>query len=267
LELVRQDAEPPDPGTLAARFAPVVRAHPDDLYAVLTLGQALVRNSQADEGLAILDAAARRWPDSRYAWDALLTGLDAASQPERLVEAWVRMPPRWYDDASLARHEGAVAQARDDWAGAARAYRRAWDARPDDMTSAYRLARLLHTLGRHEQAADCDRFVQGAQAAHAELPNLYKEANALPDLGLRTHRALYHRLADNRESLGRLDEARAWHRLVLRDLPADLYSRNALERLQSKGTRDLPPGHSAARAGQGDDAPSRHDFEPQSHDD
>src|SRR5262249_17446677 len=30
LELLRQDAEPPEPGSQAARFGPVVRAHPDD---------------------------------------------------------------------------------------------------------------------------------------------------------------------------------------------------------------------------------------------
>src|SRR5262249_54127165 len=64
LELVRQDAEPPEPGSLAARFAPVVRADPADRHAVRTLGLALVRNSQAEEGLAVLDRAVRRWPDS-----------------------------------------------------------------------------------------------------------------------------------------------------------------------------------------------------------
>jgi tetratricopeptide (TPR) repeat protein len=254
LELVRQDAEPPEPRSLADRFAPVVRAHPDDLRAVLTLGRALVRNSQIEEGLAILDDATRRWAESRDAWDALLTSLDTVGQPDRLVEAWARVPPRWHDDARLARHDGNAAQARHDWAGAARAYRRAWDARLDDVTSAYRLALLLRALGQHDQAAGCDRFNRGAQAAHTELADLYKEANAVQDLGLRPHRRLYHRLADNRERLGRRDEARAWHRLVLRDHPDDLYSRNALERLQSQGACDAPPGHGAARDGQSDDA-------------
>ena len=254
LELVRQDAEPPEPGTLADRFAPVVRAHPDDLHAVLTLGRALVRNSQVEEGLAILDDASRRWAESRDAWEALLTSLDAAGQPDRLVEAWARVPPRWRDDAGLARHDGNAAQARHDWAGAARAYRRAWDARRDDVTSAYRLALLLRALGRHDQAAGYDRFNRGAQAAQAELASLYKEADAFQDLGLRPHRTLFHRLADNREHLGRRDEARAWHRLVLRDHPDDLYSRNALERLQSQGACDAPAGHGAARDGQSDDA-------------
>jgi tetratricopeptide (TPR) repeat protein len=254
LELVRQDAEPPEPGSLAARFGPVVRAHPDDRRALLALGLALVRNSQADAGLALLDDGTRRWPESRDAWDALLTGLDAAGQPERLAAAWDRVPRQCRDDDRLARHAAHAAWSRLDWAGAARAYRRAWDARPDDLTSAYRLARALRALGQHEQAAPSDRFVREAQAAQAETLDLYKQADATQDLGLRPHVRLSQRLADNRQCLGRLDEARAWHRLVLRDRPDDLYSRTALERLQSLESQrgcDAPPEHGAARDGRG----------------
>jgi tetratricopeptide (TPR) repeat protein len=233
LELVRQDAEPPEPGSVVARFAPIVRAHHDDQRATLALGLALVRNSQSEEGLAILDEGARRWPGSRDAWDALLTGLDTAGQPERLLSTWVRVPPEWCNDDRLARHAGNAAHARGDWNAAARAYRRAWNTRPDDLAAAYRLARALHTLGCHDQAALCDRFVKISHAALTELPDLYQQANSVKDLGLRPHTTLYHGLADNREHLGRRDEARAWHGLVLREHPNDLYSRNALERLQS----------------------------------
>jgi tetratricopeptide (TPR) repeat protein len=252
LELVRQDAEPPEPGSLVARFGPVVRAHPDDRHALLALGLALVRNSQSDEGLAFLDDATRRWPESRDTWDALLASLDAAGQTERLAAAWERVPKRWREDDRLARHAAHTAWFRQDWSGSARAYRRAWDARPDDMTSAYRLARTLHALGEHDQAAACDRFVREAQAAQAETLDLYKQADAVHDLGQRPHIRLYQRLADNRQRLGRLDEARAWHRLVLRDRHDDLYSRTALERLQSSESQracDAPPEHDAARDG------------------
>jgi tetratricopeptide (TPR) repeat protein len=257
LELVRQDAEPPEPGSLAARFGPVVRAHPDDRHALAALGLALVRNSQTDEGLALLDDATRRWPESLDAWDALLTGLDAAGQPERQAAAWDRVPRQCREDDRLARHAAHAAWSRHDWAGAARAYRRAWDARPDDVTSAYRLARALHALGQHDQAALCDRFVREAQAAQAETLDLYRQADSLKDLGLRPHVRLSQRLADNRQCLGRIDEARAWHRLVLRDRPDDLYSRTALERLQSGESPrgcDARPEHGAARDGRGDRA-------------
>ena len=43
---------------------------------------------------------------------------------------------------------------------------------------------------------------------------------------------LYHRLAGLREQMGRFDEARAWHRLVLRDVPDDRLSLAALARLK-----------------------------------
>jgi tetratricopeptide (TPR) repeat protein len=257
LELVRQDAEPPEPASLVARFTPVVRAHPDDRNAALALGRALVRSSRADEGLAVLEDAGRRWPESVDAWDALLTAQDGAGRIERMAEVWSMVPPRWRSDDRLARHAGRVALLRGDWAEAARAYRRAWEARPDDVTAAYSLARVLRARGLGAEAAPCDRFVRDAQAARTELLDLYREADAIKDLGLRPHARLYRRLADNRERLGRRDEARAWHDLALRDAPDDPYSRKARERLQSTEVHDTAPGPGGPGQGPGD--PAGHD--------
>jgi hypothetical protein len=39
-------------------------------------------------------------------------------------------------------------------------------------------------------------------------------------------------MADLREKMGRFDEARAWHRLVLRDFPDDALSLAALKGLK-----------------------------------
>jgi tetratricopeptide (TPR) repeat protein len=254
LELVRQEAEPPEPGSLASRLEPVVRANPDDLHAVLARGAALVRVGQIEDGLTMLADAAGRWGDRAIAWDVWLTSIDATAQPDRLAETWARVPERWRADDSLARHAGIVAQARGDWSAAAAAFRRAWDARPHDLLAAYRLARALHALGKGEQAAACDRFVEGAQAARAELPSLYARANTVKQLELRAYPSLYQRLADNREQLARWDEARAWHKLVLRDRPDDPYSRKALERLELRGACPAPAGTSAAPDGDDDGA-------------
>ena len=68
----------------------------------------------------------------------------------------------------------------------------------------------------------------------------YEEARAVADLGVSPHPELYHRLADLRERMGRPDEARAWHRLILRDDPADPISRAALERLKSGEGQGMP---------------------------
>ena len=51
-------------------------------------------------------------------------------------------------------------------------------------------------------------------------------------LGLTPHPELYQFLAELREKMGRFDEARAWHRLVLRDLPENAVSLAALDRLK-----------------------------------
>ena len=61
---------------------------------------------------------------------------------------------------------------------------------------------------------------------------LYYEALEVKTLGFKPHPELYQRLADLREKMGRYDEARAWHRLVLRDQPDDPLSLAALGRLK-----------------------------------
>jgi hypothetical protein len=71
-----------------------------------------------------------------------------------------------------------------------------------------------------------------AQAARVEVGALYAEASSKGEFGRRPHPDLYRRLAENREALGRRDEARAWHLLILRDAPADPVSNAAAERLK-----------------------------------
>src|SRR5262249_36844577 len=61
---------------------------------------------------------------------------------------------------------------------------------------------------------------------------LYYEVLGIKTLGLRPHPEIYQRLADLREKMGRFDEARAWHRLVLRDQPDNALSLAELGRLK-----------------------------------
>ena len=59
-----------------------------------------------------------------------------------------------------------------------------------------------------------EALARGAESARKQTLDLYREADAVPTLGTAPHPELYHRLADNRERLGRLDEAAAWRRLA-----------------------------------------------------
>ena len=61
---------------------------------------------------------------------------------------------------------------------------------------------------------------------------VYYEVVEVKTLGLKPHPELYQRLADLREKMARFDEARAWHRLVLRDFPDNAVSLAALKRLK-----------------------------------
>jgi hypothetical protein len=60
----------------------------------------------------------------------------------------------------------------------------------------------------------------------------YYETLSIKSLDLTPHPELYQRLGNLREKMGRLDEARARHRLVLRDSPDNVLSLAAFERLK-----------------------------------
>jgi tetratricopeptide (TPR) repeat protein len=232
LELVRQDAEPPDPISVAGRFAPAVRQHPEEFRASVALGLALVHSARPDEGLAILREAVLRRPDDPDAWDALLTGLDDAFRPEELATEVGRLPPALAGDPRLEKHRGRAAQVRGDWAAAALAYRRAHDARPHDLAVMHRLDDALRRSGDLSGARELEGPMRSAQAARDEVAGLFAEAMGKSDFGRAPDPDLYRRLAENRERLGRRDEARAWHLLILRDIPYDPASIDAAERLK-----------------------------------
>jgi tetratricopeptide (TPR) repeat protein len=246
LELVRQDAKPIGPDSLIRTLEPIVRARPADRHTAIALGLALVRNSRADEGLAILRGLVDRHPEDEDARLGLLLGLDEARRPADLVEVLAGLPRALADDSRFQRYRAAVAQERGDWGAAATGYLRAWQADPSDFQVLYRLSRALRAAGRSEEAGRFDAAVRGAQRAREDVLALYEEANAVKDLGTAPHPELYRRLADLRERTGRPDEALAWHRLALRDRPDDPISRAAVARLdpaRGQGGDGTESGH------------------------
>src|SRR5262249_47045376 len=123
LQLVRQDARPPAPGSLAKWFSPVVRQHPDDLHSTPAMGLAFVRDSRVQPGLDVLRQAVPRHPDRPEAWDGLLTALEESGQVDAMTEVLDRLPPSLAAAPRLAKHHGRVAQERRAWGDAVGQFR------------------------------------------------------------------------------------------------------------------------------------------------
>ncbi len=234
LELVRQDAQPLAPGAVVEEFGPIAEAHPEDLASRIALGLGQVRASQVPDGLATLRGIVEQWPESTLAWDALLTGLDDAGEAGLLVETLDRLPESLADDPRFHVHRGRAAQAQGDWDAAIAAYQAAFEERPDDMRLLYRLRSMLRNAGRTDGLDTLGQAIATYEAASDEVRLLYEEANAIGQHGIAEHHTIYLRLADQRRRMGRLDEARAWYRLVLELVPDNPEARAALEVLKDQ---------------------------------
>jgi tetratricopeptide (TPR) repeat protein len=216
-------------------FGPLAKEHPENLPLNLTVGLALVADSRGESGLEVLEAALRRFPDAPDAWDAWLTGLYGAFRFDRFTEEFARLPRGMAGDPRFAEHEGMFAQNARDWPRAVRAFRRAAEHEPYNGIHWYRLRAALRQAGATAELERVNRWYTSFEDAFKQMRPTYHEALAVADLGVSPHPELYHRLADLRERMGRRDEARAWHRQVLRDDPSDAISLAALQRLESGG--------------------------------
>ncbi len=256
LEVARIDIEKVAPGSQVQLFEPLAREHPENLPLDLSAGLALVHDSRGESGVELLEGALRGHPDSAEAWDAWMTGLFDAAQFDRFSEEFARLPKAIAADPRFAKHEGKLAQNARDWPRAVRAYRRALTLDPSDQAILYRFWFVLRQSGQTAEFERIDRDYQSYREAYRQLRGttfdldpsamkpssnaeelgkhrgLYYEAIAMPTLGVVSQPDLYHRLADLRERMGRRDEARAWHLLVLRDRPGDAVSLAVLERLK-----------------------------------
>jgi tetratricopeptide (TPR) repeat protein len=228
----RLDTDRVAPGSLVKTFLPVWREHPSHLPLALSVGLALVHDGRPDEGIDVLRDALRRFPGSAEAWDAWLTALEDSYRPELLKEEFDRVPTTLANDHRFARHEGDVAQQTRDWPRAVNAYRRAHEFEPFNAVVLYRFWTALRAVGATDEFRRVDRLLVEYRSAFQQLRPVYVEARAIRTLGLEPRPELYHRLAGLRERMGRFDEARAWHSLVLRDAPNDAQSLTALARLQ-----------------------------------
>ena len=232
LEMSRLDIDRVAPGSVVQVFEPVWRQHPAYLSLAVAVGLAMVHNSQSAEGIQVLRDALERHPVSAEAWDAWLTGLDEGYEPDLLECEFARIPQSLTADPRFAKHEGNVAQGARDWPRAVKAYRRAYAFEPFNSVVLYRLRTALRAVHETAELHHVDQLLTVYRNAFDQLRPVYDEAYAIKTLGLEPRGELYHRLAGLREQMGRFDEARAWHRLVLRDAPDDALSVAALARLK-----------------------------------
>jgi tetratricopeptide (TPR) repeat protein len=232
LNLARLDVDKPSPGSQAQRFAALAPKVPDNLNVAVALGLAYIHDSRPARGVAVLREALRRHPDAPEAWDAWLTGLDDAGRPEELAVEFASLPPAFAANPRFAKHEGIVAQGARDWTRAVRANRRAVALEPFNGVLLYRLSRVLRQAGEVDEAERVSSRLSAFQAAFKQVRGVVDDALKRKDLGIEPNPELYQRLADLRERMGRSDEARAWHLLVLRDNPSQPISLAALERLK-----------------------------------
>ena len=256
LEMSRLDIEAPDPLSQVELFEPLVKQHPEHIPLNLMLGLALIRVNRSDEGLELLESTLRHDSASPEAWDAWLSGLHLASEPDRLVQEYSRLPKRIAGDPRFAKHQGMVAEIARNWPRAVQAYGRAFEFEPYNWGVCYRLRFALQQLGHTAEFERINRIYGNYKIAYKQMRGSYYErfdplaASSFPgddfnhergayyetlsvkSLGTSPHPELYQRLAELREKMGRFDEARAWHQLVLRDSAENRASLTALERLK-----------------------------------
>ena len=256
LEMSRLDIETPDPLSQVELFEPLVKQNPDHLPLNLMLGQALIRVNRSDDGLKLLEDTLRHHPRSPETWDAWLNGLYYASEADKMAREFAQIPQDLASDLRFAKHQGMIAQIMQDWPLAVQAYDRAFAFEPFNWGVCYRLRFVLRQAGKTAEYERINRLYETYKTAYQEMRGSYFEKSepkkpaevpgedfnkqrgayydtlSIKSLGLTPHPKLYQRLGDLREKMGRFDEARAWHRLVLRDSPDDVLSLAALERLK-----------------------------------
>jgi tetratricopeptide (TPR) repeat protein len=233
LEVSRIDIDKVAAGSIVQNLELLNRDHPENLPIGIALGLGLVHDSHFEQGVAILEDVRKRHPESPEAWDAWLTGLDDAGHEDRLAAELGRLPGSMVSDPRFAKHYGRVAQNERKFDAAVNAYRRAFEATPWDGVVLYKFNLVLGRLGKKDaEARRIEQTLAAFQAAFKDLRGVHREAMALQGLGTAPNTAVYQRLAELREKMGRRDEALAWHRLVLKDSPDDPLSLAAVARLK-----------------------------------
>ncbi len=234
LELIRPDVRPPAPASLIKLLEPVVLRNPGDLQSAMALGLALTRSGQLEEGIDQIRRVIQNHPDHIDARDGLLTALEESGQIVLMGAELERLPTAVAESPRLLKYRARLAQDSNRWSDAVDLYRQALIAEPNNRSVQYRLARLLRQTGRSEEADRIDQRIRRRDAALKELPPLFERALETADMGTCPDTQLCQRIADVRERMQLVEEARGWHRVVLGNEPENELSRAAVVRLEKE---------------------------------
>jgi predicted Zn-dependent protease len=168
----------------------------------------------------------------------LLKGLGDAGQARELATAFNELPADFKPDPRFADARGRIAFDQGRWTDAAAELRTALEQQPGSKEIAYRLQKALDRAGNKEEAARLGPRLAQIEDARVRMRKLYDDANGRTTLGEVPDYNLYQAFAKTMEDLSRPAEARAWHRLVLRDRPEDPISKPAAARLSRPGKEE-----------------------------
>lgn len=205
-------------------------ASPGDPLPLIGLAKRALREGQSDEALGLLRQVIAADPEQTEA-QARLGELLLEAADEDGLAAWHRALPAsaevhpdvWVVLGSWARQQGQLEAAK----------RCCWEALvrdPNQQAANYQLGQLL--AGDEPQVAQ--KFAQRAEQLQqlGTLLDLLYQRQITPEALRRT--------ADLTESLGRIWEAWAWHRVAGTMLPNEKWPSTGLARLQGRLSPDLP---------------------------
>ena len=214
LQLLRQVAHPIEAGSIVHALEPVVKANPGDLHSSRALGTALIRSGRVAEGLTLLRRVVDAHRDDPDAWPAYLDGLIEVGDLDELDRALERVPRSLAVCPRFDAPRGWLASQRLDLDNAAKAYRRALNARPSDPSLAYRLKVALRQGRKLEELAELSPRLDAIARFPDVARDLFDRISSLPDLGLKTCPEVFREAAAALRLVERLEEADAWARIA-----------------------------------------------------
>ncbi|MEO6810901.1 MAG: tetratricopeptide repeat protein [Isosphaeraceae bacterium] len=204
-----------------------VAADPNDRASRLALAENLVRLGNVDEFNRVVAPLPADDPN------VLALRVELALNKGNLTTAETFLKQGPTDDPGLARYRGDLALRQRDWSSAARNFRIALNANPDDRKALFGLGSALRGQGKPDEGEPVLNRARDLE----RLETLLKQASTSR---AHTDPKLPIAIGAAYETLGRHPQAVTWYQLALKHDPFQPEAQRALHRLASQG-----PTHNA----------------------